>query len=273
MPGGRLRHARDSQGHARFPWSCTDNSSTVDRTSWSLRGGHGQEGTRARLAGGPARPVRAHSAVAAARPGPGRATRPRRVHRRLPRRDRTGRAVRGQPAHRARGPPAATGGRRDQHRPRAAPRIAAPEPVIAQPTGIVYSLFSAVESRGLSQVSVVRALDVRADGVIAPRLGLEESTPLVYLERLRLLDGEPLALDRVWLPASIGEPLLGVDFRRTGVYDELSRTGIRSPADRRPSARSSRAGPSTGSSTCRCRRRRSRSSGRRAATACRSNGG
>ena len=68
---------------------------------------------------------------------------------------------------------------------------------------------------------MVRALDVRADGVIAPRLGLEESTPLVYLERLRLLDGEPLALDRVWLPASIGEPLLGVDFRRTGVYDEL----------------------------------------------------
>ena len=106
------------------------------------------------------------------------------------------------------------------------PRIAAPEPVIAQPTGIVYSLFSAVELRGLSQVSMVRALDVRADGVIAPRLGLEESTPLVYLERLRLLDGEPLALDRVWLPASIGEPLLGVDFRRTGVYDELSRTGI-----------------------------------------------
>lgn len=105
------------------------------------------------------------------------------------------------------------------------PRITAP--VIAQPTGIVYSLFSAVESRGLAQVSVVRALDVRADGVVAPRLGLEESTPLVYLERLRLLDGGPLALDRVWLPASIGEPLLGVDFRRTGLYDELSRTGIR----------------------------------------------
>lgn len=107
------------------------------------------------------------------------------------------------------------------------PRITTTEPVIAQPTGIVYSLFSAVESRGLSQVSVVRALDIRADGVIAPRLGLEESTPLVHLERLRLLDGEPLALDRVWLPASIGEPLLDVDFRRTGVYDELSRTGIR----------------------------------------------
>lgn len=106
------------------------------------------------------------------------------------------------------------------------PRLAAPDPVIAQPTGIAYSLFSSVEARGLVQTSVVRVLAVRADGVIAPRLGLEESTPLVHLERLRLADGRPLALDRVWLPASIGEPLLDVDFRRTSLYEELARTGI-----------------------------------------------
>ena len=106
------------------------------------------------------------------------------------------------------------------------PRLAAPDPVIAQPTGIAYSLFSSVEACGLVQTSVVRVLTVRADGVIAPRLGLEESTPLVHLERLRLADDRPLALDRVWLPASIGEPLLDVDFRRTSLYEELARTGI-----------------------------------------------
>ncbi len=105
-------------------------------------------------------------------------------------------------------------------------RLAGSDPVIAQPTGIAYSLFSSVESCGLRQTSVVRVLDVRADGVIAPRLGLEESTPLLHLERLRLADGRPLALDRVWLPASIGEPLLDVDFRRTSLYAELARTGI-----------------------------------------------
>ncbi len=105
-------------------------------------------------------------------------------------------------------------------------RLAAPDPVIAQPTGIAYSLFSSVEACGLVQTSVVRVLTVRADGVVAPRLGLEESTPLVHLERLRLADGRPLALDRVWLPASIGEPLLDVDFRRTSLYEELARTGI-----------------------------------------------
>ena len=106
------------------------------------------------------------------------------------------------------------------------PRLAGPDPVIAQPTGIAYSLFSSVEACGLAQTSVVRVLAVRADGVIAPRLGLEESTPLVHLERLRLADGRPLALDRVWLPASVGEPLLDVDFRRTSLYEELARTGI-----------------------------------------------
>jgi GntR family transcriptional regulator len=106
------------------------------------------------------------------------------------------------------------------------PRLAALDPVIAQPTGIAYSLFSSAEARGWVQTSVVRVLTVRADGVIAPRLGLEESTPLVHLERLRLADGRPLALDRVWLPASIGEPLLDVDFGRTSLYEELARTGI-----------------------------------------------
>ena len=106
-------------------------------------------------------------------------------------------------------------------------RPTTPDTVIEQPTGIVYSLFSSVEDSGFEQISEVRALDIRADGVVAPRLGLEESTPLLYLERLRLAGGSPLALDRVWLPASIGEPLLDVDFRHTSLYDQLSAaTGI-----------------------------------------------
>ena len=106
-------------------------------------------------------------------------------------------------------------------RPRIAPAV------ITQPTGVVYSLFSSVETAGLSQVSIVRVKDIRADGVIATRLGLEESTPLFHLERLRLAGDEPLALDRVWLPAPLGEPLLSSDFRHTSLYDELlARTGI-----------------------------------------------
>jgi GntR family transcriptional regulator len=106
-------------------------------------------------------------------------------------------------------------------------QLATPEPVIEQPTGVVYSLFSSVEGAGLEQVSQVRQLDIRADGVIAVRLGLEESTPLLHLERLRLAGGKPLALDRVWLPASVGEPLLDAEFTHTSLYEQLmERTGI-----------------------------------------------
>lgn len=99
------------------------------------------------------------------------------------------------------------------------PRLAPVE--LEQPLGALSSLFSAVESAGLEQRSVVRALDVRRDGVIATRMLLEESTPLVYLERVRLAGQEPLALDRVWLPADVAEPLLQVDFTHTALYTEL----------------------------------------------------
>ncbi|GAB2964933.1 HTH-type transcriptional repressor PhnF [Amycolatopsis acidiphila] len=107
------------------------------------------------------------------------------------------------------------------------PRVAPPAE-ITQPVGALYSLFAAVEAAGLAQYSVVRTLDVRADAIVADRLALEGSTPLVYLERLRLAGDEPLALDRVWLPASVARPLLEADFRHTSLYGELhKRAGIR----------------------------------------------
>ncbi|TQM11057.1 GntR family transcriptional regulator [Pseudonocardia kunmingensis] len=93
------------------------------------------------------------------------------------------------------------------------------EPVeIVQRLGALYSLYESVRAMGLEQENVVRALDVRADGVIAVRLGLEESTPLVYLERLRYAGGAPLALDRVWLPHDLAAPLLGADFSSGALY-------------------------------------------------------
>ncbi len=107
------------------------------------------------------------------------------------------------------------------------PRLASPTE-IAQPLGTPYSLFQSVEATGRVQRNVVRTLDVRADGVVAARLGLEESTPLVHLERLRFSDEEPLAIDRVWMPERLAAPLLDVDFARTALYDEYAaRCGIR----------------------------------------------
>lgn len=99
---------------------------------------------------------------------------------------------------------------------------------ISQPLGALYSLFKSVEEQHLSQRSVVLRLDAQADAHVSVRLGLEESTPLVRLERLRLADDQPLAIDCAWLPASLAAPLLSVDFTHTALYDELAtHCGIR----------------------------------------------
>lgn len=95
------------------------------------------------------------------------------------------------------------------------------QPAIEQPLGALYSLFRSIEARGVVQDSVVRALEDRHDDKAAAMLGCP-GEPLVYLERLRLADGEPIALDWSWLPASLARPLLSVDFTHTGLYLQLS---------------------------------------------------
>jgi GntR family transcriptional regulator len=107
------------------------------------------------------------------------------------------------------------------------PRLGA-QVEIEQPLGALYSLYESVESAGHEQRNVVRALDVRHDPPAAAHLGLDEHAPLLYLERLRFAGAEALAIDQVWFPAEIADPLLTVDFTHTGFYDELAtRTGIR----------------------------------------------
>ena len=97
-----------------------------------------------------------------------------------------------------------------------------------QPVGTLYSLFRAVEDRGLPQRSEVLGLAEVVDPPAAARLGTQDDTPLIRLERLRYAGDEPLALDVVWLPAEIARPLLEVDWTRTALYDELAaRCGIR----------------------------------------------
>jgi GntR family transcriptional regulator len=100
-------------------------------------------------------------------------------------------------------------------------------PAIEQPLGTMYSLFRSVEATGATQESLVRVLERRHDDKAAAMLGCV-GEPLIYLERLRLADGEPIALESAWLPAAVAEPLLEVDFRRTALYEELRRRcGVR----------------------------------------------
>lgn len=96
---------------------------------------------------------------------------------------------------------------------------------IEQPLGALYSLFHEVQARGMRQRSEVLVRDVRSDPAVAGRLGLDPGAEFVHLERIRYADEEPLALDRTWLLASLGRPLLAADLTATGVYAELGRRG------------------------------------------------
>jgi GntR family transcriptional regulator len=99
---------------------------------------------------------------------------------------------------------------------------------LTQPLGGLYSLFRAVEDQGHTQRSEVLALEPDRDADAATRLGLPPRAELVRVERLRYVDDDPLALDRVWLPADVGRHLLDVDLTRTALYDQLrERAGIR----------------------------------------------
>jgi GntR family transcriptional regulator len=98
-----------------------------------------------------------------------------------------------------------------------------------RPLGRLYSLFEAVEAGGIDQRSEVIDERETTSAEVAARLGLDRDEPLVLVVRLRRAGDEPLAVDRVWLPASAGAPLLGTDWSHTSLYDQLAQHGGRRP--------------------------------------------
>lgn len=98
-----------------------------------------------------------------------------------------------------------------------------------QSLGTLYSLYESVEATGVEQASEVLQLGVVRDSVAATHLELPDDTDLVFLERVRFAGGSPLAVDRAWLPLTVAEPLLDVDFTHTALYDELDRIGSPRP--------------------------------------------
>lgn len=99
---------------------------------------------------------------------------------------------------------------------------------IEQQLGTLYSLYRSAEEQGFVQHSSVRYLETRRDAEAAGMLDCDPKEPLVYLERLRLIDGRPVVLDCSWLPAKLASPLLGADFTHTALYKEMElRCGLR----------------------------------------------
>ncbi|MEV7524995.1 GntR family transcriptional regulator [Streptomyces sp. NPDC091371] len=59
---------------------------------------------------------------------------------------------------------------------------------------------------------------VPAPAPVAGRLGLPEHSEVLYIERLRRLNGLPLSLDLTYVPMDIGAGLLGCDLENTDVF-------------------------------------------------------
>lgn len=100
-----------------------------------------------------------------------------------------------------------------------------------QPLGALYSLFQSLEASGVEASSTVLSQRREVDPVAAEMLGLPPETEFFHLERIRSAAGEPLAIDRSWVPLSIAEPLLDISFEHAALYDEMERhCGIRPDA-------------------------------------------
>jgi GntR family transcriptional regulator len=91
-----------------------------------------------------------------------------------------------------------------------------------QAAGTLEGLSEHVRALGVDQRNEVRRREIVHDADVARRLGLAPRAALAHIELLRLADGSPLALDRMWLPASLARPLLERDLSRSGVYAELA---------------------------------------------------
>jgi GntR family transcriptional regulator len=77
--------------------------------------------------------------------------------------------------------------------------------------------------RGLEPATRLIASRIEpASEAVAAGLELKPGTPVVYLERLRMADGEPLLLEQARLPADRFGDLLTVDVERNSLYDLLA---------------------------------------------------
>lgn len=90
--------------------------------------------------------------------------------------------------------------------------------------GAIYSLFEVISRSGLEPLSDILAQEIITDAQAADRLALPADARLFHLARIRRAGDTPVAVDHVWLPAALGEPLMSADFTREAVYHVLAET-------------------------------------------------
>lgn len=60
----------------------------------------------------------------------------------------------------------------------------------------------------------------------AEELGLAPGTPVFVLERVRLLNGVPIAIDQARVPAGLGDGFADADYATESLYDRLAAAGV-----------------------------------------------
>ncbi|MER3400992.1 MAG: hypothetical protein C4313_07660 [Thermoflexus sp.] len=93
---------------------------------------------------------------------------------------------------------------------------------VHQPLQWLTSFTEDMAARGMKASSRVLAREIRpAPADIAARLGIAPGAEVVRLERLRLADGEPMAIETAFLPHARCPGLLAFDFSRCSLYEVL----------------------------------------------------
>ncbi|MFI6477647.1 GntR family transcriptional regulator [Nonomuraea sp. NPDC050663] len=73
-------------------------------------------------------------------------------------------------------------------------------------------------------VNEVRSMTIiEAPAAVAGRLRIAEGEPVVYIERLRRLNGVPLSLDLTYIVTDVGEPLFDADLAHNDIFVLLER--------------------------------------------------
>lgn len=100
--------------------------------------------------------------------------------------------------------------------------------VLGEPPNALRSFTETAGARGLTPSARVLGADVRpADLDEAERLGLAPGAPLLDLERVRRLDGVPIAVDRARVPLALAPALAHTDFAAASLYATLEAAGVR----------------------------------------------
>lgn len=68
---------------------------------------------------------------------------------------------------------------------------------------------------------VLAGREVPANGLVAQKLGVEEGSTVVFVERLRVVDGVPLSLDDSYLRTDVAQALLGADLFSKDLFSVL----------------------------------------------------